>query len=180
MLYLAEYTPTTSRDDKITEHELGRRLLRHGLEQEYGRTWDVCVGKMGKPYLKDEQGVFFNISHTKGVVACGISDRKIGIDVERVRRFNEAVVRKACTKREQEYVFSGADDRERALRFCRLWTLKESYIKAIGKGLSFPMQDIAFRIGEQGIESNIPGWQFEQFPYGEGYMVAVCRAQTVR
>lgn len=180
MLYLAEYTPTASREDRMTEHELGRQLLRHGLEQEYGRTWDVCVGKTGKPYLKDEQGVYFNISHTKGVVVCGISNRMIGVDVERIRRFNEAVVKKACTQREQEYVFSGSDDRERAVRFCRIWTLKESYVKAIGKGLAYSMQDIEFQIGEQDIESTIPGWDYEQFPYGEEYMVAVCRAQSAR
>lgn len=180
MLYLAEYTPTVSKEDKMTEHELGRKLLRHALKQEYGRTFDVCVGKRGKPYLKDANGIFFNISHTRGIVVCGLAECRIGVDVERVRRFNEAVVRKACSQREQDYIFSGADERDRAVRFCRIWTLKESYIKAIGKGLAFPMQDITFQIGEKGICSNIPGWDYEQFPYGEEYMVAVCLAHNNR
>ncbi len=175
MLYLSEYTPTTSKEDKITEHELGRRLLSQGLEQEYGRTWEVCVEEKGKPFLKSEADIFFNISHTKGLVVCGISEREIGVDVERIRKFREAVVRKACSKKEQEYVFSATDDSEKARRFCKLWTLKESYIKAIGKGLAFPMDEITFEFIDEKICSNISGWSYEQFPYGDEYMIAVCR-----
>ena len=180
MLYLAEYTSTTSKEDKVTEHELGRQLLRQGLEQEYGQTWEVYVEEKKKPILKDAEGICFNISHTKGLVACGISRREIGVDVERVRKFKEAVVRKACSEEEQKYVFAGQDDQEKATRFCKLWTLKESYIKAIGKGLAFPLDEITFEIAEDEIFSNIPGWRYEQFEYGKEYIIAVCYQCTER
>ncbi len=177
-MYLSEYTPTTSKEDKVTEHELGRQLLKQGLEQEYGRSWEVCVEEKGKPFLKSDADIYFNISHTRGLVICGISDHEIGVDVERIRAFKEPVVRKACSEAEQEYVFAASDDREKATRFCKLWTLKESYIKAIGKGLAFPMDEITFEISEDKIRSNIPGWRYEQFPYGDEYIVAVCREHT--
>ncbi len=179
MLYLSEYPLATSKENKETEHALGRSLLHHGLELEYGDTWDVCEAEGGKPYLKDAEHVHFNISHTKGLVVCGISDREIGVDVERIREFKEAILRKACAPQEQEYVMA-ANGLERAERFFRLWTLKESYIKAIGKGLAFPLDQISFSFEGDEIRASIPGWRYEQFQYGEQYIVSVCRAKAER
>ncbi len=200
MLYLSEYIRETSpekrKENRKTEHELGLRLLEEGLLLEYGRSWDIAVEEGGKPYLLGAERVHFNISHSRGIVICGISNREIGVDVERIRPYKESVVRRVCSETECRYVMETTDESERARRFCRLWTLKESYIKAIGKGLAFPLQEICFDgicqkdekegMGELShekrelepienhISSSIPGWKFQQYQYGAEYYVATC------
>lgn len=117
----------------------------------------VRKNEYGKPYLPMAAGLHFNLSHCEGMVACIISEREVGVDVEVIRPYCRDVIRKVCTLEEQEalsekeYIeqsaqevqgegsYTAADE-----LFFRLWTLKESYIKAEGKGLSILMKEVSF------------------------------------
>ena len=58
--------------------------------------------------------------------------------------------------------------------FFRIWTLKESYIKNIGKGLSFPMKNIEFDLSDiKNIKSSDDTKQFFQCMI-DNYMISVC------
>ena len=71
MLYIARYTPQDRKTDAGREHRLGRQLLRYGLEQEYGRTWEAVCGPHGRPVLAEgPEGLQFSITHTRGLAAC--------------------------------------------------------------------------------------------------------------
>lgn len=193
MLYMSEYEPADSRQNKKTEHELGRTLLYDGLKAEYGREWELCEEEHKKPYLKDTANIYFNISHTKGLVICGISDREIGVDVECIKEFHEAVAKKICSSWELSFILSASTEREKEERFFRIWTLKESFIKAIGKGLAFPLSQICFtiRCGTGGMKStpqgdeypdeiigSIPGWNYRQLRFCNKYIISVCESAT--
>ncbi len=127
--------------------------------------------------------IYFNISHTKGMVVCAVSEREIGVDVEYVREAKESLIRRICSKEEREYIW-GKEETENVglndidLRFTRIWTLKESYVKAIGKGLAFSMKEISFSLkeGEKGmiIGSSIEGWKYHQFMLRGKYVLSVC------
>lgn len=57
----------------------------------------------------------------------------------------------------------GSENRTWEERFFEIWTLKESYCKAIGLGLAFPMREIAFTKDKEGtIAGSRPGWRFWQ------------------
>ncbi len=185
MIYLLEYLSTNGSQDKKREHELGRQLLSFGLIKNYGRDYAVEQDGNNKPVLNSDMGIQFSISHTKGLVACGISRGNIGVDTEHIRPYDERLMKRVCTGDEIAYIckHKGAE----AERFFRIWTLKESYLKATGEGISVPMKDISFTIGESDfpppcrirsgmgiITANKPGWEFRQFVFANKFIVSIC------
>lgn len=90
----------------------------------------------GKPYLKEYTNFNFNISHSGDYVVCAIDDKPIGIDVEEVKHIDyEEIAKNFFTTNEFEYIVN-RDLKFKLNRFYEIWTLKESYIKCCGKGLS--------------------------------------------
>jgi 4'-phosphopantetheinyl transferase len=112
----------------------------------------------GKPYVTEPETARrpFNIAHTDGLVMCGIGDlayEAIGVDIERLdRRTDPALADRYFSAPEVRYLQNYRRSEERRSMFLRIWTLKESFIKAIGTGLQTPLADFAF---EQ-IESTSP------------------------
>jgi 4'-phosphopantetheinyl transferase len=176
MFYLSEYRLSGTLENRKKEHALGRTLLSYGLSLEYGIKAEVLEEQGQKPRLKDRKDIFFNISHTLGLVVCGISTREIGVDVEKIRPFKERVMKRICTETEQKYIGENSE------HFFRIWTLKESYLKAIGAGLAKPMREMEFWIqnNENEIQTDtkivcsIEGWKFSQFLYAGSYVVSIC------
>ena len=97
------------------------------------------LNDFGKPYLQNS--LQFNLSHSEDLVALGLVDqREIGVDVEFVRPMPnlEDIAASVYTPGELASLLQAPGaDRERL--FFRYRTRKESYIKAIGKGLSIPL-----------------------------------------
>ena len=91
---------------------------------------DFSYVENGKPYLKQFAGLHFNLSHTKNIIACVISNAEVGIDVEHVREIKKLTVDRVFTKAEIEL----AKNMENG--FVSLWTMKEACAKVQGKGLA--------------------------------------------
>lgn len=139
-------------------------FIRVALENYFdlpGYVPEIARDIFGKPMLKDRPDIHFNISHTKNAIVCAVSEFSVGIDLERLRKINKSLVRRFFTRNEQEYVFSGEDCQDE--RFTQIWTMKEAYIKRIGKGLSIPLD--SFDVLEQ---SGI--YFFRYF----GYYISIC------
>jgi hypothetical protein len=87
----------------------------------------------GKPRLRDDEGIFFSVSHTdyKGssVWACAVSDAEVGFDVQAVVPDCDTygIAKRFFTRREADFVAGGGD-------FFALWAAKESYVKYTGEG----------------------------------------------
>lgn len=157
-------------------HYHGENMLAYGLHKEKGIVFKeevILKNSYGKPYLKNYPNIYFNISHSMGCIVCIISDKSpVGIDVERIRRFNEFAAKKVCTQEELSDIYSN-EDSER--QFFRYWTLKESYVKAIGKGISHPMKDVNFKIySDKSIHSNVQDFRFILIEDIDGFVTAVC------
>lgn len=141
------------------EHELGFRLLRLGLEKSFGIEPDssldlsVLKGEHGKPSLKDYPHIHYNISHTEGLVICAMGDDPLGVDVEMIRPFKTNIGRRVLSEKEQEFMETLTDERKMEY-FFRYWTLKESYVKATGCGITIPLTSISFEITEKEIYSS--------------------------
>jgi len=126
-------------------------LLRHALGTALGER-PLCfrVGRHGKPELDGmlRDSVRFNLSHTHGMAACAVCrDYPVGIDVEAIDRSIdiEPLARRYFAAAEYDRMTAAAPEQRREI-FFRLWTLKEAIIKAIGDGLSLPLEDFAFSL----------------------------------
>ncbi len=161
---------------KAEQHSHAWGLLRQCMEKRGIRLSedDVLRGDYGKPYLPEHPRLNFNISHAGGIAACIVSEWECGIDCEPVRQYRPNVMRRAFSEREISLI-ENAPEEERDLLFFRLWTLKESYIKATGMGLSFPMREAEFSFRNGRIITDIRGFRFRQYTAKKGgYVISVC------
>ena len=108
-------------------------LLAWALRQAGATDLTLAYGNNGKPRLAHHPDIHFNLSHSGTMAACAVADKAVGVDVERPRRVDDALVRRVLTAEEQSWL-AGQPDREAA--FIRLWTRKESFLKLTGQGLS--------------------------------------------
>ncbi len=110
--------------------------------QQAGHGKPVLVAPRVVPELE------FNLTHTKGLVACGIARRPIGVDAEPSgRQFDEAVARRVLQPGEIERLNRFPAEARRR-EFLRYWTLKEACMKATGLG---------FRLEPRGFAMEWPG-----------------------
>ncbi|WHX48940.1 4'-phosphopantetheinyl transferase superfamily protein [Paenibacillus woosongensis] len=132
----------------------------------------------GKPLLEENSGLYFNNSHSGEWVVSAIAGSPVGIDVEKVEEIDFSIAGRFFS--EQECLDLDLRRGEAKLNyFFDLWTLKESYIKAAGMGLSMPLDSFTVRAGNDGrIElttlNEFRGCSFRQYPIGPGYKLSVC------
>ena len=119
---------------------IGKLLLIEGLKKygyDHTRLQDIRYSKYDRPYLDDLE---FNISHSGQYVLCALSNNaKIGVDVEEVRPIDFNDFDRQFTKAEWDVIHSFADPLH---GFYNMWTKKEAIVKADGKGLNIPLEDI--------------------------------------
>ncbi|KAF6161368.1 hypothetical protein GIB67_009247 [Kingdonia uniflora] len=138
--------------DKLRKRALlARALVRTTLArytQVSPRSLKFKKNLFGKPEVEwqpdekwDPPSLHFNISHTSSLIACGVAaDMPIGIDVEekhrKTRNNISALARRYFSTHEVEYLDNIPDSEMQQQEFIKLWTLKEAYVKALGRGFS--------------------------------------------
>ena len=174
-IYRAFFEPGTGGNKRETEHEQGLLLLRRALREQYGidggdgRKPDLIEGAHGKPYLREYPQIQFNISHCMGLAVLAVGDCSVGIDVEYVRPYREPLLKRVLSEAELRQM-EAAGEAGREELFFRFWTLKESCVKAMGCGITVPLQDISFQIGDDGgITCEKTGWKFRQWILAGGF-----------
>ena len=123
---------------------LGIALSKDGLSMG---EWTFSEG--GKPHFKDERLPSFSLSHSLRYALCALSDCKVGCDIQFMRPFDERILKRVLCPSELAAfrLISGEEARE---YFYRAWTVKESYVKFTGEGLSRRFCDLEYRQGENG------------------------------
>lgn len=89
----------------------------------------------GKPYIAGNP-IYFNVSHCGSVIAAAFCTEEIGVDIEFVREYSEAVVRRYFTDDEKAYMNGMVDIEQCRERFFEIWTAKEAFLKLYGVGIS--------------------------------------------
>lgn len=156
------------------KNESWEPVLAGILKKDYGLD-EITIerDRYGKPFLK-QGDLFFNVSHSGDYLAAAVSEKPVGIDLERIRQVKEGMYRKVV--RPEEQVLIGTD---RTRDFIRLWTLKESFVKAEGYGMRIPFKKYYFSREENRLcvyyEGKKAPWIFhvKELPE-EGYFLSVC------
>ena len=136
-------------DEHREEYLHGRALTRFVLSEYLGA--DPAAIRFdhngfGKPHVDPALGLQFNLSHTKGVNVLAVTRRgRIGVDLEFAdpARAGEDISSRFFTRQEHLRLLGSPRD-NRAFTFFSTWTLKESFVKAVGQGLSLPLSEFAF------------------------------------
>ena len=152
-------------------------LLVKALRDMGTEDYSVVYGKNGKPYLKDKD-IYFNLSHSEEAVMCAVSPCEIGCDTEKVTEIDLEIAKRFFYNKEYEMIISGRTDAEQQDMFFRLWTLKESFMKATGLGMELPLDSFGIEITADGISvrQNIgkEKYYFKEYNLNDGYKYAVC------
>lgn len=169
--YVSEHLSKITSDKYKRESTAAYSLLAEMLEYHFGisiKDVHIALNEYGKPFIADKN-VFFNLSHSTGIVVCAVSNENIGVDVELIREAKPLIINKCFTARESESVITPRD-------FYRLWTLKEAYFKYIGTGINRSMADIEF-VFDSGIHcfenGVLSALTFKSFDIGE-HVISLC------
>ncbi len=177
------------------------RAARHAGSGQYGRSvltrfmardvlsryasirpqdWRFKAGEFGKPRIGSPQdGPHFNVSHARDRIVMAVSPLTCGIDIEaldRDVRFRD-VARRYFAPAEVEALRELSDVAARR-RFIETWTLKEAFVKALGRGLSFALlKTFWFRFEPPGLSleagSALPAhWRFWCMANLPGFAIA--------
>ena len=169
---------------------VGRGGLRYVLSRYLDakpEEFRFAYGAFGKPELVGE-GVRFNMSHSHGVALFAVTaDRELGVDVEHIRAdfATEDVARRFFSAVEVD-MFNALQKEEQVAAFFRCWTRKEAYIKAIGRGLSEPLDafDVTLAPREaaallRATREDVSRWSMFDIDAGEDYAAALLVEATV-
>lgn len=147
-------------------HGASNHELKFGLDQNQ------------KPLLLVPSGYHFNISHSGEWVVCALGSNPVGIDVERLKPMELEVAESIFTFDEHQALFGQKED-EKLSYFYKLWTLKESYIKATGKGLRIPLNSFSFNIDRDHVitfkaDEGHPRAYFKQWSMDSEHVISIC------
>jgi 4'-phosphopantetheinyl transferase len=163
-------------DRDRTRYIAGRAALRCVLADRLGCS-PVAIrfsyGKNGKPILEGDAGcIQFNLAHSGGDAVIAVADGAVvGVDIELLRPI-------ADVKSLAQLVFSNIERRELELArdpvsaFLNGWTRKEAYVKALGLGLTAPLQEISVSLSGRAAlfsaglrDQSVSNWHLLNLPH---------------
>lgn len=162
--------------DKDKRLSLGAwTILSYALDEAGCDPRDIVCGEYGKPGLKGSD-VQFNISHSGERVLCSVSDGPVGCDVEAIAQIDLKIAENYFFDTEYEQIMECSGD-DRYWMFFRYWTLKESFMKAVGLGFHLELDAFKVSIGEEiTVDQTVDDrrYHFREYRAGDGYCYAVC------
>lgn len=168
----ARFHFAADRDAYVAAHALTRGMLSRHLPRP-ASGWRFAANAYGRPEIVRAPGdppLRFNLSHSRGLVAVAVTQAlDVGIDVEAVdpARLSLDLAEQTFAPAEVAYVRS-LPLAARTEALFALWTLKEAYIKAVGRGLSLPLDSFACTLAPIAIQFSTvwtddpTNWRFER------------------
>ncbi len=175
------------RDRFIARRAILRCLLSEYLNNCAPEQIQFEYSAYGKPRLVEQSNsgrVYFNLSHSNGKALFAVSRQDmLGIDIEFMRDDRDllAIAATAFSSYELQQLRSLPENLQKEA-FFNGWTRKEAFIKATGKGLSFPLKNFDVSLVPDdsvkilrvaGVPEETFSWQLEDLPVEAGYKAAL-------
>lgn len=165
-------------------HSAMRTTLGHylGIAPEDVR---FATAARGKPHLSNPaRDIRFNLSHSgeRALLAVTLG-REVGVDIEQTREVSDmvSIAERVFSPSERDRLLQTPDDRQLEV-FFRLWTRKESFIKALGEGMYFPLREFEVSTEADGSQlllsctaapQSMDRWTTRSLPSEPGYTAAI-------
>lgn len=182
----ARFAFVRDRSRYTVAHSWLRRLLgaRLGLRPE---AVELVYGEHGKPALAAHLAsseLHFNLSCSHGLAVCAFTaGREIGVDIESVLPLAAvAPIGDRFFSQREQATYRTLPERDKAQGFFNCWTRKEAFIKALGVGLSLPLDtfDVSLIPGEPARILRVGttagedcGWKLHSFQPCPGFIGAI-------
>ncbi|MEN8259642.1 MAG: 4'-phosphopantetheinyl transferase superfamily protein [Pseudomonadota bacterium] len=176
--------------DGVIRHRFvaGRAILRCVLSRYLATEAGdirIGVGPHGKPHIGGGDagcGLAFNVSHSGNLALVAVaSQRHVGVDVEIWRKVAsiEGLVEK-CFAEEEGLYWQGLPANLQVGVFFDVWTLKEAFVKAVGKGIALGLKQCIIMPGKRPVLTKVPvgcgdpgDWMLCRLNLGSGVSGAV-------
>lgn len=142
------------------------------------------IGECGKPSLKHYPDIHFSLSHSGDYAICSIGNSPVGNDIERIKAGRLKVADRFFTSEELEFMYAVQEEEETAQRMFRIWTMKESFLKATGRGMSLPLNSFSVAVDEEKNEIRVKhtfnnmDYFMREYSGIPGYQAAVCCGES--
>ena len=156
---------------------LDHALAAYGLKE---REMEYEFGEWGKPSFKYHPDIYFALSHSGDYAICSIGNRPVGNDIERIKGGRLKVADRFFAQEELEWMYAVQDEEEITKRMFRIWTMKESFLKVTGRGMSLSLKDFAVCMDEENHKIRVKHkvdakyYHMREYQDIEGYGVSVC------
>lgn len=154
----------------VRDYLLGDLMRKNSISRH--NKVNIKINNFGKPFFEKPVDYYFNFSHNKEYEAIVFGNKPVGVDVEKFDSFNLDT---------QSLFVSEGDNikiNDHKMFLCKIWTAKESYCKAVGRGLNVSLKKINvieknnfYKISNDGQDSD---WLVKQVVLSEGTVVSVC------
>ncbi len=165
----------------------GRHALRMLLARYLERVPQDIVFRYTpyeKPIYDGPTDIIFNVSHSETQIVIAFTKHPgLGVDIEKIKNdFDTLELAENFFSKEEIRALSAFDEVDRHMAFFRCWTRKESFIKAVGQGLSYPLDSFAVSMDDDfraeflkidGIPAQENNWKLHSFVPAEGYIAAI-------
>lgn len=166
-----------------------RLILNALLNKPSAQDITFAKSETNKPFLlNNPQGIQFNLSHSGNVILIAVTrGKQCGVDIEAINTSRDVLKLAEFYFHKKEYAaLRHCDKSPDVMLFYKLWTLKEAFVKADGRGMAIPGDGYYF----QNIDSAMPqlvttqavsakqNWLFHHYFYGKEYSAALSVEKT--
>jgi 4'-phosphopantetheinyl transferase len=156
------------------------RLLLNALTQIPAQELVFLQGHYGKPYLAQAPELAFNLSYSKRFLFFAHGSKgQIGVDIEAMRKLPNLlqIIEQQFHPDEKAFLLPFSND-ELVTQFYRIWICKEAYIKALGMGLSLPVNSFAVDLAKPARIKGQSNWFLHEYDLEEAHLGAVASQQA--
>lgn len=166
------------RHQQLVTRGMVRQVLSRYVPGVAPAGWSFERNSHGRPAIAEApeaaRDLRFNLAHTPGLVALAVArDAEIGVDVERADKRAPLAVARRYFSAVEVAALEVLPAEEQARRFRRLWTLKESYLKATGTGVAGGLGSMTFHLERESVrferaaDAAASHWVFREFQVDE-------------
>lgn len=159
-------------NDRALARKILEDMILNMAENRYGKNNLIIDREKGKPYFKNHNNLYFNGTHSSDLFAVIMSSKAdVGIDAEKIiERDYLSIAKEYFYESEYRYLESSL---KLEIDFFTIWTLKEAYVKMLGKTIFDIKNAIEIDLTERIIKKSNNIF-FSSFIVDDSYIISLC------